>query len=178
MSRLIVPVGPNDHIRGKQDAAVTLLEYGDYECPHCATAHGVVLRVLRDTGDIARFAFRNFPIAEVHPHAVLAAQAAEAAASQDRFWPMHDVLFENQDALELDDLLAYADALDLDVVRFARDLEAGMHLEKVRADVRSGARSGVNGTPTFFVDEVRFDAVPTVDNLTAAVLLAAQRRAG
>lgn len=178
MSRLMVPVGPNDHIRGKQDAPVTLLEYGDYECPHCATAHAVVLRVLRDTRDIARFAFRNFPIAEVHPRAILAAQAAEAAGAQDRFWPMHDMLFENQDALELDDLLAYADALDLDVVRFARELEAGVHLERVRADVRSGARSGVNGTPTFFVDEVRFDAEPTVDNLTAAMLLAAQRRAG
>ena len=122
--------------------------------------------------------FRNFPIAEIHPDALLAAQAAEAAAAQGKFWPMHDMLYENQDALGPTDLLRYADMLDSDVLRVTRELETAVHLEKVRADFRSGLRSGVNGTPTFFVDEFRFDEAPDVETLTAALALAARSKAG
>jgi protein-disulfide isomerase len=178
MSRLTPPVGPNEHIRGNPSAPVTLVEYGDYECPFCGLAHDVALEVLRRTSDRVRFVFRNFPNAEVHPHALQAAQTAEAAGAQGKFWPMHDLLFANQDALAPDDLLRYADELDLDIQRFTRELETGVHLEKVRADFRSGVRSGVNGTPTFFIDELRFDAAPDVETLTAAVMIAARSKAG
>jgi len=178
MSRLTPPVGPNDHIRGNPSALVTLVEYGDYECPFCGAAHDTLLEVLRRTSDRARFVFRDFPIAEIHPHALLAAQTAEAAGAQGKFWPMHDMLFENQDALAPDDLLRYADMLDLDVLRVTRELETGVHLDKVRAHFRSGVRSGVNGTPTFFIDDFRFDAAPDVETLTAALMLAARSKAG
>jgi len=178
MSRLKLPVGPNDHIRGNPNAPVTLVEYGDYECPFCGQAHDVVLEVLRRMSDRVRLVFRNFPIPEVHPHALQAAQTAEAAGAQGKFWPMLDLLFENQDALAPDDLLRYADMLDIDTQRFTRELETGVHLEKVRTDFRSGVRSGANGTPTFFIDEFRFDAAPDAETLTAAVMLAARSKAG
>jgi protein-disulfide isomerase len=157
MNMLIPPVSETDHIRGAADALVTLVEYGDFECPHCGRAHVFVLDALERLGDDVRFVFRHFPLAQAHPHAPYAAEAAEAAGEQGRFWPMHDVLFENQDALESDDLVAYADELELDVKRFVDQLEAGIHQAKVQADFRSGVRSGVNGTPTFFIDGQRFD---------------------
>jgi protein-disulfide isomerase len=178
MSRLTTPVAPNEHIRGNPSAPVTLVEYGDYECPFCGQAHAVVLEGLRRMRDTVRFVFRNFPIAEIHPHALQAAQAAEAAGAQGKFWPMHDLLFVNQAALTPHDLLRYAHELDLDIARFTGEIETGVHLEKVRADFRSGVRSGVNGTPTFFIDELRFDAAPNVANLTAALMLAARSKTG
>jgi protein-disulfide isomerase len=120
-------------------------------------------------GSDVRFAYRHFPLAEVHPHALQAAEAAEAAGAQGKFWPMHDMLFESQVALEVDDLIGYADVLGLDEVRFVDDLETHAHLEKVKADFRSGVRSGVNGTPTFFIEGVRFDGSWDPDTLTAAL---------
>ena len=156
-SELTPPVSARDHAAGSDDAPVTLVEYGDYECPYCGMAHPIVKAAQRDLGDQLRSVFRNFPLAEAHPHARLAAQAAEAAGAQGRFWEMHDILFEHQDALEPQDLVSYALSLELDIPQFKRDLEAGTHAKKVRDDFRSGVKSGVNGTPTFFVNGARYD---------------------
>jgi protein-disulfide isomerase len=155
--QLAPPVSAADHVAGPADAPVTLVEYGDYECPHCGKAHPVVKEVQRELGNQLRFVFRHFPLAEAHPHARLAAQAAEAAAAQGKFWEMHDMIFEHQDALEVDDLLGYAKSLGLDIAQFERDLEAKGTVKRVRDDFRSGVRSGVNGTPTFFVNGIRYD---------------------
>jgi protein-disulfide isomerase len=157
MSGLTPPVSQDDHRAGPDDAPVTLVEYGDFECPHCGRAHPIVREVQELMGPRLRFVFRHFPLAEMHPHAVPAAQAAEAAAGQGKFWEMHHLLFENQQALEDLDLVRYAKALQLDTVRFARELAAGLHADRVRKDFRSGVRSGVNGTPTFFINGVRHD---------------------
>ncbi len=154
---LTPPVNAQDHVAGPDDAPVTLVEYGDFECPYCGMAHPIVKKVRRELGNQLRFVFRHFPLAEAHPHARIAAQAAEAAGAQGKFWEMHDTLFENQQALDVEDLVGYAKALGLDTTRFARDLEAGTYLKRVRDDFRSGVRSGVNGTPTFFVNGVRYD---------------------
>ena len=157
---LSVPVGPDDHFLGPAGAPITLVEYGDYECPHCGRAHAVLQTVLGELGEDVRFIFRNFPLAEVHPHAQQAAEAAESVAAHggnDAFWAMHDMLFENQDALETDALLEYATAVGADPKALARDLSSGATTERVRKDFRGGVRSGVNGTPSFFVNGRRFD---------------------
>lgn len=154
---LTPPVGERDHAAGPDDAPVSLVEYGDYECPYCGMAHSIVQEAQRELGKKLRFVFRNFPLAEAHPHARLAAQAAEAAGAQGKFWEMHDVLFGHQDALELDDILGYATSLGLDTARVARELEAGTYEKHVRDDFRGGVKSGVNGTPTFFVNGERYD---------------------
>jgi protein-disulfide isomerase len=174
MSTLKPPVGPHDHVQGNPAAAVTLVEYGDYECPYCGSAYVSVKAVQAAMGDDLLFAFRNFPLTQVHPHALAAACAAEAAALQGSFWEMHDMLFENQGALELPDLLAYAQECDLEPRRFAMDLESEAVAERVRADVRSGARSGVNGTPTFFVNGVRYDNSWEPAQLLASLTAVAQ----
>ena len=154
---LTPPVSARDHIAGPDDAPVTLVEYGDYECPYCGMASPIVKAAQRDLGGQLRFVFRNFPLAEAHPHARMGAQAAEAAAAQGRFWEMHDTLFEHQDALEAQDLVGYAKSIGLDVQQFTRELKAGTYEKTVRDDFRSGVRSGVNGTPTFFVNGARYD---------------------
>lgn len=158
--KLMPPVGPDDHVRGAADAPITLVEYGDYECPHCGRAHPIVQTVLQQLGDEVRFVFRNFPLAEAHPHAESAAEAAESVAARrgsDAFWSMHDTIFDNQDALALDDLLQYATDAGADARGVAEDVVSGAMRPRVRADFRSGVRSGVNGTPTFFVNGRRFD---------------------
>jgi formate-nitrite transporter family protein len=155
--QLTPPVSAQDHAAGPDDAPVTLVEYGDYECPYCGMAHPIVKRAQQELGNRLRLVFRNFPLAEAHPHARQAAQAAEAAAAQGKFWEMHDMLFEHQDALEPQDLVGYAQSLGLDITRFERDLEAGTYAKRVRDDFRSGVKSGVNGTPTFFVNGERYD---------------------
>src|SRR3981081_2105023 len=146
MGTLKVPVTQHDHIRGPADAPVTLLEYGDYECPHCGLAHPIVKEVQQRLGRQLRFAFRHFPLAEIHPHAEMAAEAAEAAGAQGRFWEMHDLLFKNQDALNDTDLLRYAEALGLELTRFVNELADRTWEPRVREDFMSGVRSGVNGT--------------------------------
>ena len=155
--RLVRAVGPDDHSTGAADASITLLEYGDFECPHCGHAYPIVKEVLERLGTDICFVFRNFPLSESHPHAQHAAEASEAAAAQDEYWAMHDTLFENQDALEDADLAEYAEKLELDVDRFVEELETGAYEGDVREDFNSGVRSGVNGTPTFFVNGERFD---------------------
>jgi protein-disulfide isomerase len=155
--QLTPPVSAHDHIAGSDDAPVTLVEYGDYECPYCGMAYPIVKAAQRELGGQLRFVFRNFPLAEVHPHARHAAQAAEAAGAQGKFWEMHDMLFEHQQALEDADLVRYGEMLGLDAVRLARELDAGTYAKRVRDDFRSGVRSGVNGTPTFFVNGERYE---------------------
>jgi protein-disulfide isomerase len=156
-AQLTPPVNAEDHASGPDDAAVTLVEYGDYECPYCAMAHPIVKKAQLELESQLRFVFRNFPLAEAHPHARLAAQAAEAAGAQGKFWEMHDMLFEHQDALEVADVTGYAQSLGLDTAKFARDLEAAPFVKRVRDDFRSGVKSGVNGTPTFFMNGTRYD---------------------
>ena len=155
--QLTPPVTARDHATGPENAPVTLVEYADYECPYCGMAYLIVKEAKRELGNELRFVFRNFPLAEAHPHARLAAQAAEAAGAQGRFWEMHDMLFEHQDALEAEDLLAYAKSIGLDMQQFARDLADPAYTKRVRDDFRSGVTSGVNGTPTFFMNGARYD---------------------
>jgi protein-disulfide isomerase len=167
---LATPVSEDrDHIQGPADAAVTLLEYGDYECPYCGAAYPIVKEVQARMGDRLRFVFRNFPISTSHPHAEQAAEAAEAAAAQGRFWQMHDVLFENQKRLSDQDLHRYAEELGLDVERFDRELAEHLHADRVHEDFLSGVRSGVNGTPTFYINGTRHDDSYDVETLLAAL---------
>ena len=167
---LTLPVtADRDHIQGASTAAVTLLEYGDYECPYCGAAYPIVKQVQEAMGDGLRFVFRNFPISTSHPHAEQAAEAAEAAAAQDQFWPMHDLLYENQQRLEANDLVGYADSLGLDVERFERELEEHVHAPRVREDFMSGVRSGVNGTPSFYINGVRHEDSYDFDTLLGAL---------
>jgi protein-disulfide isomerase len=165
--RLIESPDKSDHTHGPSDAPVTLVTYGDFECPYCVEAYRAVER-LREEMDDVRFVFRHFPL-NVHPHAWQAAEAAEAAAAQDAFWEMHDQLYEHRDALEIDDLQGYAEELGLDVEYFIQELESGAFTERVQEDVLSGARSGVSGTPTFFVDGERYDQQWDSDILRAAL---------
>jgi protein-disulfide isomerase len=172
MSRLVVPVNDHDHIQGGADAPVTLVEYGDYECPYCGQAYPIVKALQEELGDSLRFVFRNFPLAQMHPHAEHAAETAEAAAAQGEFWKMHDYLYEHQNRLDDRHLVHYAEEVGLDVDRFEREMEAAQYRERVQEDFMSGVRSGVNGTPTFFINGVRHD-----DSYEFSVLLQAIRNA-
>jgi protein-disulfide isomerase len=168
-SKLTLPAADHDHVQGPIDAPVALLEYGDYQCPYCGAAYPIVKAVQKRLGNRLCFAFRNFPLTNIHPYAAHAAEAAEAAGAQGRFWEMHDLLFENQNALDDESLAQYATALNLDAPRLVQEISTGVYNERVREDFRSGARGGVNGTPTFFVNGVRFEGVPDVDGLVAAL---------
>lgn len=175
-STLIEPVSPErDHIRGPQKAPVTLLEYGDFECPFCGAAYPVVEAVRETMGPSLAFAFRHFPLTTVHPHALPAAEAAESAGAQGKFWPMHDLLFEDQRHLETPDLIARARELGLDAKVFTETLAVGTFLDRIQADFLSGVRSGVQGTPTFFVNGLRFSGAPDYDSLLDAVQMVGVR---
>jgi protein-disulfide isomerase len=172
---LTLPVSEDrDHIQGPAEAAVTLVEYGDYECPYCGAAYPIIKEVQERMGEGLRFVFRNFPITTSHPHAELAAEAAEAAAAQDRFWEMHDLLYENQQRLGEEDLHAYADQLGLEVEPFDQELAEHVHAERVHEDFMSGVRSGVNGTPTFYINGLRYDDSYELETLLAALERAAE----
>ena len=173
MSTLKLPVTESDHRAGPDDASVTLVEYGDYECPYCGRAYPIVKEVQRAMGSRLRFVFRNFPLAQMHPHAEHAAEAAEAAGAQNKFWEMHDSLFEGQSALEDSDLVMRAKVLGLDAARVAEELIDGVHADRVHTDFRSGMRSGVNGTPTFFINGVRHDGPWDFESLMGALEAAA-----
>ncbi|MGH8889445.1 MAG: Na+/H+ antiporter NhaA [Acidothermaceae bacterium] len=165
-----------DHLRGSAEAAVTLVEYGDLECPYCGQAEPVVRELLADFGDV-RYVWRHLPLTDVHPHAQLAAEATEAAAMQDAFWEMHDLLMQHQNALRPRDLIGYAAALGLDVDRFTDDLKHHAGAARVESDVDSADLSGVTGTPTFFVNGRRHHGAFDIDSLTAAVRSARARAA-
>ena len=166
---LTVPVSERDHIQGPETAPVTLVEYGDFECPYCGAAHEVIREIQNRLGDEMRFVFRHFPLTNVHPHAEHAAEAAEAAGAQGSFWEMHDTLFENQQALDDAHLRAYARALNLDLPRFENELVTHAFRSRVREDFMSGVLSGVNGTPTFFINGVRHNGGYDLESLLAAV---------
>ncbi|MGY2127800.1 Na+/H+ antiporter NhaA [Blastococcus sp. SYSU DS0617] len=169
--RLDPPVDPAvDHVRGPVDAPLTLVEFGDVECPFCGRATGVVAELRRRFGDELRYVFRHLPLVDVHPHAELAAEATEAAGAQGAFWAMHDRLFSHQAELDAPDLLNHAAALGLDLERFARELGRETHAARVRDDVASAEASGVHGTPTFFVNGIRHGGPTTTDALAAALL--------
>jgi len=176
---LTVPVSDErDHLQGPADAPVTLVEYGDYECPYCGAAYPIIKQVQARMGARLRFVFRNFPITTSHRHAEQAAEAAEAAAAQGWFWQMHDLLFENQKRLRDDDLRGYAEGLGLDLGRFDRELAEHVHAQRVHEDFMSGVRSGVNGTPTFYINGVRHDEPYDVETLLAALERAAASERG
>ena len=158
-----------DHFRGPADAPVTLVEYGDYECPHCGRAAPVVAELLTRFPNQLRFVFRHLPLTDVHPNAALAAQAAEAAGAQGRFWEMHDLLFAHQDDLDPHDLSRYAGELDLDVAAFTDDLRSGRFGPHVAQDVNSAEEAGVAGTPSFFVNEVRYRGAYDVETMATLV---------
>jgi protein-disulfide isomerase len=168
-ARLKPPVGANDHVQGRANAAVTIVEYGDYECPYCGQAYPVVKALQKRLGAKLRFVFRNFPLSEAHPHAEHAAEAAEAAGAQGKFWEMHDLLYENQDALGDEDVVRYARALGLDGPRFVEEMREHRYAERVREDFSSGVRSGVNGTPTFFINGARHDGPFDLASMLAAI---------
>jgi protein-disulfide isomerase len=167
--KLTLAVSERDHIKGPASAPVTLLEYGDYECPHCGAAYPVVEALNEELRDTLRFAYRHFPLSEVHPHAQLAAESAEAAGAQGKFWAMHDALFMHQDALDGQSLILYATAIGLDRQAFIRELTAHTHAARVREDFMSGVRSGVNGTPTFFINGLRYDGPRDFETMYTAI---------
>jgi protein-disulfide isomerase len=171
MATLKVPVGAADHVQGKPNASITLVEYGDYECPHCGRAHPIVKQVQKHFGDKLRFVFRNFPLKEMHPSAESAAETAEFAAAQNRFWPMHDALYENQRSLGLDLYVELAGTLDLPAAGLRSALVSHEFAARVRDDFQSGVRSGVNGTPTFFINTHRHDGSFDLESLIDAIEL-------
>ena len=177
IARLALPIAGRDHVIGPPDAPAALVEYGDYECPYCGMARPIVKDVQRRLGRRLRFAYRHFPLAEIHPHATAAAEAAEAASAQGRFWEMHDLLFENQRALGDADLVRYAAALNLDLPRFVAEPAEHVYADRVREDFMTGVRSGVNGTPSFFINGRRHDGPWDADTLTEALLAAAHAAA-
>jgi protein-disulfide isomerase len=164
-----------DHVRGADDAPVTLVEYGDYECPYCGQAEVVIRELLDSFGDDLRYVWRHLPLNDVHPHTQMAAEAAEAAAAQDRFWDMHDKLLEHSEALEPTDLGRRAEDLGLDVDRFWDELRRREYAERIAEDVASADASGVAGTPSFFINGRRHQGAYDVDTLTTAVRQAAWR---
>ena len=152
MSALKLAVNSADHHLGNVNAAVTLVEYGDFECPYCGRAHPLVKRLLKERGNELHFVFRNFPLRTIHPHAYIAAISAEAAGKQGKFWEMHDLIFENQDKLSTNYLLSLAENINLDLAQFDKDSKSKEIQNKIETDFESGIRSGVNGTPTFFLN--------------------------
>ena len=168
---LTLPVSSSrDHIQGPQKAPITLLEYGDYECPYCGQAFTIVKLVQNLLGNKLRFVFRNFPLTQIHPHAQHAAEAAECAGAQNKFWEMHDILYENQQALEDENLLEYAKVLELDISRFQDDFYNHTFALRVREDFLSGIRSGVNGTPTFYINGMRYNDSWDQETLTKTIV--------
>src|SRR3984957_1808460 len=169
MSTLKIPVTAEDHAQGAEHAEVTLVEYGDYECPHCGRAYSIVKRVQKHFGKGLRFVFRNFPPSEMHPSAEGAAEAAEFAGIQGKFWEMHDLLFENQERLGDELFVELAEKLGLSTAALTKALEDGTFGARVRADFSGGVRSGVNGTPTFFINGHRHDASFDFETLVSAI---------
>ena len=166
---LALPVGKRDHVQGSASAIVTLVEYGDYQCPFCGEAYPVIKKLQEYWGKQLRFVFRNFPLTRIHAYAQGAAEAAEAADGQGKFWEMHDYLFEHQDALEIEDLVRAAGTLGLDTAKFRRELSGHVHSGRVREDVQSGIDSSVGGTPTIFINGVRNDDDDDFETLKAKI---------
>jgi formate-nitrite transporter family protein len=173
MSALSPPVGERDHVTGPPNARVTLVEYGDFECPHCGALHPIVGAARKAFGGNLRFVFRHFPLRSSHPHALAAAKAAEAAAEQGRFWEMYDRLYQRQSELTDPDLERHARELGLDVERFRRSLGERAHEERIRQDLASASASGARGTPSLFLNGERYDGPLERDAIFAALARAA-----
>jgi protein-disulfide isomerase len=156
-SHLKPAVSSHDHMQGGNDAPIELVEYGDYECPHCGRAYPILKEVQRKLKNSLKFVFRNFPLSEMHPDAFNAAVATEAAAVQGKFWEMHDIVFENQENLSPTDLLAYAKQIGLDINQFKTDINKEAISAKVENDFESGILSGVNGTPSFYINGIKYN---------------------
>ena len=171
------PVGAKDHAQGPANAPVTLVEYGDYECSHCGEFYPVMKEVQEIMGDKLRFVFRNFPLSKMHPHATIAAAAAEAAGAQGKFWEMHDMLYENQQDLGARALRGYAEKLRLDVERFMDDVNSETYVHRVRNDFKTGMMSGVNGTPSLFINGERYDGERDLESLLEALQSIMNKRA-
>jgi protein-disulfide isomerase len=163
------PLSERDHVLGPPDAPIELVEYGDFECPHCGRAFVIVQQLRKELGDRLRFAFRHFPLAKMHPHARKAAEAAEAAGAQGKFWEMHDLLFTNNAALQLGNIARYAESLGLDMQRFNSEIQNDTYAARVQEDLASGIRSGVNGTPTFFLNGKRHNGGYDYESLIGAI---------
>ena len=157
MTALKPPVNTRDQIQGKNTAPLELVEYGDYQCPHCGRAYPIIKNLQRNLGPDLKFVFRNFPLSEIHPDAFNAAVAAEAAGQQQKFWDMHDIIFENQQDLNLESLFLYAKTIGLDLEQFKNDIQKNTLTTKVEEDFESGVRSGVNGTPSFFINGKKYN---------------------
>ena len=166
---LTIPANPADHMIGPANARITVTEYGDFECPNCKQAAPAVKLLLQHFKDRIRFVYRHFPLGEVHPHALHAAEAAECVGGQGKFWPMHDLLFENQPHLKLHQLRSYAERLDVDLTRYAVEMEDHVYLQRIREHMQSGRESGVRATPTFFVNRRIQDVSFGLDSLFRAV---------
>jgi protein-disulfide isomerase len=170
---LTVPVQAADHVIGADHAPVTIVEYGDFECPNCKQAAPAVKLLLERFASRIRFVFRHFPLEEVHPHALAAAEAAECAGGQGKFWEMHDLLFENQGHLKLNQLQGYAERLELDMARYIGEMDDHVYLQRIREHMEGARRSGVRGTPAFFVNghiqDVSFGIRSLFDAVEAAV---------
>ena len=169
MSELKVPVTSSDHIQGEEKAPITLVEYGDYQCPYCGAAYPIVKRVQKHFGKRLRFVFRNFPLTEAHPMAQSAAETAEFADAHGKFWQMHDAIYENQRSLSVEFVIELAEKLGLSGAALANSLNSQQYAEKVRADFMGGVRSGVNGTPTFFINGRRHDASFEYEDLVGGI---------
>ncbi|SFJ01091.1 DsbA family protein [Planctomicrobium piriforme] len=169
MATLKIPVTNADHVQGNLQAPVVLVEYGDYECPHCGHAYPIVQRVQKHFGERLAFVFRNFPLTEMHPAAQAAAETAEFAGTHGRFWEMHDALFENQESLGLPLFLELAAELKLSTPALESALSTGEFTSRVKADFLGGVRSGVNGTPTFFINGRRHDGAFEFEDLVKAI---------
>jgi protein-disulfide isomerase len=167
LSKLLLPIQPEDHLHGLPEARHTLVEYGDYECPACGSLFLVIRDLYTRLQDEIRLVYRHYPRSGTHPHAQQAAEAAEAAATQGRFWEMHDLLFENQAALRPKDLYSYAERLSLDTKRFRTELEKRVYEDRVREDFRRGVANGVYGTPALFINGVRYDGARDFESLLA-----------
>ena len=172
-SKLILPVSERDHISGPANAPVTLVEYGDYECPYCGLANPIIDEIRRELGAGLRFVFRNFPLSEVHPHAEHAAEIAEAAGAHGKFWEMHDILYAHQRALDDQHLAEYIARLAVPASEVIQALTQHIYSDRIHEDFMSGVRSGVNGTPTFFINGLRHDGSYERNELLAAI---AERR--
>lgn len=166
---LLLPLNAADHVLGPASAAVTVIEYGDFECPYCRTAYPAVKILLKHFQDRVRFVFRHFPIVEMHPRAERAAESAEAAGAQGRFWPMHDLLFENQQHLSDEHLRQYALQARLDMQRYDQDMNSHVHLPSIREQMNIGEEHGARGTPTFFVNGVMEDVSFGMESLYKAI---------
>jgi len=170
IANLTPPVSERDHVLGIDGAPVTLVEYGDYECPYCGQAYPIIKNIQKHLGDKLRLVFRNFPITQVHPHAEHAAEAAEAAGAQNKFWEMHDSLYEHQQELSDGHLIRHVSAIGgIDVARFENEMSNHIHTGRVHEDFMSGIRSGVNGTPTFYINGTRYDDSWDEETLLACI---------